>query len=183
MSAATAPGTREPILLLDWIRRAVEDEVDLSNLFDANSSSIFGVDPSQLPENIRNLMVLCSDDYLLSTLSVARSLAEQICEAEGIAAEEEEEENGYNYNVKLPSLPPTGTSWSDRVHVYLSSENKGDVRKLHFSIENAEITPAADEGRLEDSIQRMYFLGVLFYEIFSGGEHPCKLGVPKPESA
>jgi hypothetical protein len=52
---------------------------------------------------------------------------------------------------------------------------------LHFSIENAEITPTADKGRLEDSMQRMYSLGVVFHQIFSGGEHPPSLEYPKGE--
>jgi hypothetical protein len=150
MLAATAP-TRQPIILPDWIRRAV-DEVDLSNLVNDGSSTI---SPSQWPEIIRNSMALCSDDYLLSTLRVARSLADQICEAEhvAVAAEDRGEEDGYREsNNQLPSLPPPVTSWADRVHVYLSSENVGDVNKLHFSIENAEITPTADKGRLEDSM-------------------------------
>ncbi len=172
MSAATQ-GTKQPIILLDWIRRAV-DEVDLSNLVND------GTDPSQWPEIIRNSMALCSDDYLLSTLRVARSLADQICEAEHVVAEDRGEEDGdHESNNQLPSLPPPGTSWADRVHVYLSSENVGDVNKLHFSIANAEITPTADKGRLEDSLQRMYSLGVVFYQIFSGGEHPPDLEYPK----
>jgi hypothetical protein len=45
MSAATTP-TRQPILLPDWIRRAI-DEVDLSNLVNDGSSTI---SPSQWPE-------------------------------------------------------------------------------------------------------------------------------------
>jgi hypothetical protein len=78
---------------------------------------------------------------------VARSLADQICEAEHVAAEDRGEEDGdHESNNQLPSLPPPGTSWADRVHVYLSSENGGDVNKLHFSIANAESTPTADKG-------------------------------------
>jgi hypothetical protein len=80
-------------------------------------------------------------------LRVARSLADQICEAEHVAAEDRGEEDGdHESNNQLPSLPPPGTSWADRVHVYLSSENGGDVNKLHFSIANAESTPTADKG-------------------------------------
>ena len=183
MSAAAA-GTRKQILLLDWIRRAL-DEVDLSKLFvnaDGSSSSIFGGAPSQWPEIICNSMALCSDDYLLSTLRVARSLADQICEAEHVAAEDRREEHGHHESSnQLPSLPPPGTSWADRVHVYLSSENHGDVNKSLFSIENAEITPTADKGRLEDRMQRIYSLGVVFYHMFSGGEHPPKLEHPTGE--
>jgi hypothetical protein len=88
--ATTANNIRETLFLSEWIRRAVDGVVDHLTAIatsDFSSAASFSADPSQWPANFRKSIALCSDDYLLSALRVARSLADLICEAEVIAAQ------------------------------------------------------------------------------------------------
>jgi predicted ATPase len=167
---ATATATAQTLFLSEWIRHAVEG-VDLPTLSTSTNEFLFtsfGSDPSQWPANIRNSIAVCSGDYLMSALRVARSLANQICVAEDIAAQDG------NVNM-LPTLPLPGTSWADRVLVHLRNDN---TNRLLFNIDllvtdysNAD-NSSADKARLEHRMQRIHSLGIVFYEIFSGGERP-----------
>eukprot|EP00984_Skeletonema_dohrnii_P028055 scaffold17877_cov62-Skeletonema_dohrnii-CCMP3373.AAC.1 len=74
-TTATSSSTAETTFLLpEWIRRAI-DEVDLSALVNASSTVAAPARPSQWPANVRHSMALCSDEYLMSALRVAHSLA------------------------------------------------------------------------------------------------------------
>eukprot|EP00984_Skeletonema_dohrnii_P026199 scaffold15507_cov80-Skeletonema_dohrnii-CCMP3373.AAC.2 len=155
-TAASSSTTAETTFLLsEWTRRAI-DEVDLSPLVNASSTVAAPDRPSQWPANIRHSMALCSDEYLLSALRVAHSLADGLCEAEDNIAEKGGGENN-NDDELLPSLlPAPGTNWADKVQVHLSSEGAefNEVSKLHFNIKSADFLPlgeAADSrGQRED---------------------------------
>lgn len=142
-AAASTREERRTFLLSKWIRRAV-DEVDLSALANA-SANVASDHPSQWPANIRNSMALCSDDYLKSALKVARSLADQICEAEDIIVAQGGGRNNNDYgdhsSNQPPSLPAPGTNWADRIQVHLSSDGaevNDTTKKLHFNVEKAD---------------------------------------------
>ena len=183
-TAATSSSTAETTFLLsEWIRRAI-DEVDLSALVNVNASTVAAPDrPSQWPANIRNSMALCSDEYLMSALRVAHSLADGLCEAEDNFAEKGGRENNNDDDELHPSLlPAPGTNWADKVQVHLSSEGAefNEISKLHFNLKSADFLPmgeAADSrGQSEDGMRRIYSLGTVLYEIFSGGERPPEMG-------
>eukprot|EP00984_Skeletonema_dohrnii_P006212 scaffold2234_cov80-Skeletonema_dohrnii-CCMP3373.AAC.1 len=177
-TAATSSTTTETTFLLsEWIRRAI-DEVDLSPLVNASSTIAAPAHPSQWPANVRNSMALCSDEYLMSALRVAHSLADGLCEAEDNFAEKGGGENNNDDELLSSLLPAPGTNWADKVQVHLSSEGAefNEISKLHFNIKRADFLPsgeAADSrGEREDGMRRIYSLGIVLYEIFSGGERP-----------
>ena len=156
----TTTDTRDTLFLSEWI--------DLAALAATNK---FFSDSSQWPADIRKSTALCSDVYLLSALRVALSLAEQICEAEDIAAQDENDgrgrDNGCGNYRGLPPLSPSRSSWARRIQIHLSSKNDGDTNNSLFCIENAIFLPASEKGHLKDSMQRMYSLGMVFYEMSS----------------
>eukprot|EP00984_Skeletonema_dohrnii_P008873 scaffold3305_cov74-Skeletonema_dohrnii-CCMP3373.AAC.6 len=184
-TAATSSTTTETTFLLsEWIRRAI-DEVDLSPLVNVNASTTVAAPdhpsqwPSQWPANVRNSMALCSDEYLMSALRVAHSLADGLCEAEDNIAEKGGRENNNNDELLPSLLPAPGTNWADKVQVHISSEGAefNEISKLHFNIKSADFLPSGEEeadsrGEREDGMRRIYSLGIVLYEIFSGGERP-----------
>jgi predicted ATPase len=179
MAATGTNDTSESLFLSQWIRRAI-DGVDLSAIAarDFFSTTSFGVDPTQWPANFRKSIALRSDDYLLSALRVAHSLAEQLCEAEDFAAQDEDDGHERDIvrenNIKgLPSLPPPGSSWTDTVLVHLllkGNDEANDANRLYFNIQL--LASSTEKGHLKDRMKRIYYLGMVFYEIFSGGERP-----------
>eukprot|EP00985_Skeletonema_marinoi_P020331 scaffold12057_cov87-Skeletonema_marinoi.AAC.1 len=183
-TAATSCTAETTFLLSKWIGRAI-DEVDLSALANGTSTGAAPDHPSQWPKNVRNSMALCSDEYLMSALRVARSLADGICEAEDNIAEKGGRENNNNDDEILSSLlPEPGINWADNVQVHLSSEGAefNEISKLHFNIQRADFLPSGetpDSGGIpsdEDAMRRIYSLGIVLYEIFSGGERPPEMG-------
>eukprot|EP00985_Skeletonema_marinoi_P021411 scaffold13132_cov73-Skeletonema_marinoi.AAC.1 len=181
MSTASPSTT---FLLSKWIRRAI-DEVDLSALTNASASAASN-HPSQWPANVRNSMALCSDEFLISALRVARSLAEQISEVEDNIAERENNSDSDDEHHCL--LPAPGINWADKVQVHVTSDgaanvNNGVSNNLLFSIEKADFSPDdmsyKGQSESEDGMRRIYSLGLVFYEIFSGGERPEEIEQPK----
>ncbi|KAK1734958.1 putative ATPase [Skeletonema marinoi] len=182
MMSTASPSTT--FLLSKWIRRAI-DEVDLSALTNASASAASN-HPSQWPANVRNSMALCSDEFLISALRVARSLAEQISEAEDNIAERENNSDSDDEDHSL--LPAPGINWADKVQVHVTSDgaanvNNGVSNNLLFSIEKADFSPDdmsyKGQSESEDGMRRIYSLGLVFYEIFSGGERPEEIEQPK----
>ncbi|KAK1743977.1 putative AAA ATPase [Skeletonema marinoi] len=151
------------IILSEWISRTI-DQVDRT------SSSLSGA--TALGPELRKSMILCSDDYLLSALRVSCSLADSICRAE--------EEGG-----KLLPIPSLNWAACINVHVQgtreingtLTIENGNGEQENH---DKAEFLPflcnVNDEAANHRStMQRIYSLGIVLYEIFSGGERPTNL--------
>eukprot|EP00985_Skeletonema_marinoi_P003020 scaffold1248_cov104-Skeletonema_marinoi.AAC.11 len=149
------------IILSEWISRTI-DEVGRT------SSSLSAA--TALGPDLRKSMILCSDDYLLSALRVSCSLADSICKAE--------EEGG-----KL--LPMPSNNWADgiNVHVQATQEINGTLATENGEQENhdkAEFLSVLCNGNDEvannnSTMQRIYSLGIVLYEIFSGGERPTDL--------
>ena len=189
------------ISLREWIKRAL-DAVDLgSECNDVRSTSI-----------LRHLTA-SSGLYLTSALRIARSLADQLCEAD-------ESANGHHQPMLLPS---PGTDWADRVVVHLSNskhksiddctedleplshqdtslkpnelhallttilsdlspctgndvEDGADINAADYhSVVRAEISPIVNDELGSCKVQeiyRIYNLGIVFYELFSGGDSP-----------
>ena len=206
------------ISLREWIERALES-ADIPRPANESSASSLGPDSNDWSAVIRRTLAVSSDSYLTSALRVARSLADQCCEAD--------ENNGGHQ----PLLPAPGTDWAARVVVHLSNEHrsiddyKEDLQPLPFSWQNpssdpkelqallksvihdeslytgsddeegastgrvsevnmapynnvarAEFSPSANDkiGFDKGEMQRIYHLGIVFYELFSGGERHQK---------
>ena len=153
--------TESMIILSEWISRTI-DQVD-------RTSSSLGAATALAP-NLRKSMILCSDDYLLSALRVSCSLADSICKAE--------EEGG-----KL--LPMPSNNWADGINVHVQAtqeinETLATENGEQVNYDIADFLPflcnVSDEAAKNTStIQRIYSLGIVLYEIFSGGERPTDL--------
>ena len=192
---SSIPGEEEtppPLLLSEWIHHAVTT-VDLSHITnnsDANHYLLGSNNPQLWPDNIRLSMALCSEEYLMSALNVAYSLSDQICLLEcGVV-------NGNdNGRMMLPLVPPVGSSWTDSIQIHLSTTTTStnglhdeithdSINSVNGSPNNNKVTAKFSSttmnnnnnnkggGNIEDYMQRLYSLGVVFYEIFSGGERP-----------
>ena len=194
-----------PLLLSKWIHHAVTT-VDLSHITNnTEATNYLGSNPQLWPANIRLSMALCSEEYLMSALNVAYSLADQICLLEGGGGVLNNGDNINNYcsseadsninndnNVRrlLPSLPPAGSSWTDSIQIHLSTttttnglheiNNGSPTNKVtaKFSSTTMNNNKEGGGGNIEDYMQRLYSLGVVFYEIFSGGERPLVASAP-----
>jgi len=212
---------RTMISLGEWINSALKS-IDTSE----EPLSAFGANPRTL--------ALSSDAFLSAALTVARSLADQICRAQEV------EKYPNNGTPRQPYLPTPASDWADSVTVYLSSSDgnfffDGDHRDLqplpfssdkdpsdhpkelqdmlesvignvphsekennsqdmssnnnpnYLSVSSAMLTSPSnnnsDNGRCDsqfegDDMQRIYSLGLLFYELFSGGERPAEFNNP-----
>jgi len=206
------------ISLREWIERALES-ADIPRPANESFASL-GPDSNAWSADIRRTLAVSSDSYLTSALRVARSLADQCCQAD---------ENNVRHQQLLPA---PGTDWADPVVVHLSNEHqsiddyKEDLEPLPFSWQNpsseskelqalskstihdesrftrcddeegafsggaskVNIAPYNNVARAEFSLsannklgphkgemQRIYNLGIVFYELFSGGERPQKI--------
>ena len=146
----------EPILISEWISRAINKEV-------ARASNSF-VDPQP--------RILCSDDYLTSALRVALSLADWICKAE-------------DNDDKI--LPMPSSDWSDGIIVnqlrqtaniegmLVENGEQGNLIRAEFlpSLLNTNNTHGSNNDI--NPVQYIHSLGIVLYEIFSGGERPLEL--------
>ena len=192
-----------PLLLSKWIHHAVTT-VDLSHITNnTEATNYLGSNPQLWPANIRLSMALCSEEYLMSALNVAYSLADQICLLEGgggvlnngdinnnycSSEADSSSNNDNNVRMMLPSLPPAGSSWTDSIQIHLSTtttttnglheiNNGSPTNKVtaKFSSTTMNNNKEGGGGNIEDYMQRLYSLGVVFYEIFSGGERPINV--------
>lgn len=119
--------SRDSVPLREWINGAV-DAIDI----DTSNELLFtlGADPRTL--------ALSSNDFLTPALRVARSLAREICQAEDIAARQENRDGWLQ-------LPTPDTNWADRIFVHLSTSGDeilnddkiGDLKTLPLSPDDA----------------------------------------------
>eukprot|EP00956_Cyclotella_meneghiniana_P019693 scaffold34064_cov121-Cyclotella_meneghiniana.AAC.9 len=133
-----------------------------------------------------------SSAYLEASLKIARSLVDQVIQAEELYIK-------HGNSTKLESLPiSAGQHWSTYVTVELSSaksfEHAGETRGQSFQdnkgtgddnsalaylrINSAEVQcPVGmhitkDENVSNQPSRQIYYLGLVFYELFTGGEIP-----------
>ena len=207
------------IALREWVELALQT-VDVSAVATNGKESFFvssfGEDPASWPADIRKSLAVSSASYLMSALKVARSLADQICQAE------ERGDNGWR-----PILPPPDADWAGRVAVHLSNSHQniinicnGDLQPLPLQGEKSNnkdelrdvlnyLTPeeslwlkedvAEDESGVasaeivlfpndkgsspkDNPMKHIYALGLVFYEIFSGGERHPSTATPQTNS-
>ena len=158
--------------LSKWIHRALDSAV-VNYLLSAESTIVDGD------------MAISSDVYIIPALRVASSLAEQICKVEETS------------NDLQISLPTPDSDWSSKIVVHLDD---ADARKPssidHHTIEDADPVSGGDDGSGDNSsylavtraqilaskadsddnpqekLRRIHSLGLVFYEIFSGGDRP-----------
>jgi len=194
----------EPALQLsEWIRRTLNEA----------ANHLFAAPVEPLAAQVRDTLALCSDDYLFPALRVARSLAEQICNAEETAGQ---------------SLPAPSLNWADGVVVHLQPDGrrgrsdstehdcsnsvgvavspaKNDSEEDNFEAVCATAAALVQDGTSQDGggnpfvdaelmasmlkskngdgspkqdgskTERIYSLGLVFYEIFSGGGRPPEI--------
>ncbi|KAL7543650.1 hypothetical protein ACHAWF_007439, partial [Thalassiosira exigua] len=166
-----------------WISGAL-DSVDASD----DPFSAFG-DPRSV--------ALTSEAYLLAGLKVAHSLAVQLCRAEDSEGRSRAICHGGNRPPGHDFLPLPATNWADSVSVHLSSGSRacgdiGDGTKLqHFciqdesaselsylSVNKAELLPTLNfdhsSNIQSNEMMRIYLLGLVLYQIFSGGDTPAE---------
>jgi hypothetical protein len=140
------PTTMSSIISLrGWIESAMQTDHD-SCLVNQSFVSSSGPDSSDCSTSIRRSLAVYSDNYLTSALRVARSLANQCCEAD-------EHIGGHQ-----PLLPTPGTDWADRVVVHLSNDHKSiddykdDLEPLPFSRQNPSCDLTELQGMLNNFI-------------------------------
>eukprot|EP00984_Skeletonema_dohrnii_P028458 scaffold18440_cov78-Skeletonema_dohrnii-CCMP3373.AAC.1 len=161
----------DPFLLSEWIRRTLNEA---ANRLPAPIQS--------LTAEVRDTLALCSDDYLIPALRVAWSLADQMCKAE--------------QEVIGQSLPMPRTNWADSIVVHLHPDGCGFISNTTENhVQNAtgedldniraELLPSLFKSDNDDGdgvakhdgsrSQHIYSLGLVFYEIFSGGGRPPEI--------
>jgi hypothetical protein len=140
-----------------------------------------------------DLFTESSKAYIISALRVACSLADQIC-----IAEEENEADG-----RLLLLPPPSSNWVDSIVVEFNTYGGKNENCDSLDLDiggglqggeedddgiKAEFLPSLfstkdDDDTLDNGIKRIHSLGLVFYEIFSGGERPPELEQQQQQKA
>ena len=121
-------GRGDQISLREWINVAL-DAINTSN----ESLSAVGADPRTL--------ALSADDFLTSALKVAKSLADQICQAQDDRClGENNEGKTHPHPHSQTELPAPCSSWSDKIFVHLSSTST-------TSSDQSSYDPSTDENR------------------------------------
>ena len=152
VSQAMSPSSAESILISTWIRREIDDV-------------------ARTPKSSTGSRVLSSDEYLLSALRVAYSLADCICEAERKGDK---------------TLPMPSSDWSNGIIVApfhqtaniddIPTENRGQENLIQAGFLPSLFNTNNGEGINDiNPMQYIYSLGIVFYEIFSGGERPVEI--------
>eukprot|EP00984_Skeletonema_dohrnii_P013115 scaffold5404_cov92-Skeletonema_dohrnii-CCMP3373.AAC.4 len=169
----------DPSLLSEWIRRTLNEA----------ANHLPPPIVQSLTTQVRDTLALCSDDYLIPALRVAWSLADQLCKA----AEQQEVAAGQSLLLPVPR-----TNWADGIVVHLhpsdgsnfigKTTTEDQVQNAHEEdLDNirAELLPSLFKSDNDDgdgvakqdgsTTQHIYSLGLVFYEIFSGGERPPEI--------
>ena len=194
MSGIDDPKSK-PIPLREWCKRILET-TDISALANESFTSPFGADSSSWPADIRRSLTVSSHSYLTSALKIARSLADQVCQVEKYdegqhllpapghdwadrvvihlfspqksCSDPKELHDMLNCLIPAESLSVK----DDDVEGTYKADSEEDVASYH-AVARAEILPSPNDYNvsLNNKTQhKIYSLGVVYYEIFSGGE-------------
>jgi predicted ATPase len=175
----------EPALQLsEWIRRTLNEAAN--NLFAAPVDH-------PLTAQVRDTLALCSDDYLFPALRVARSLAEQICKAEEAAGPSLPAPSSNWADGVVVHLQPdswrrrSGSTDHDCSNSVGVAVNPAKNNSEEDNFEAVRAAALVQDGTSPDGggmpfvdaelskTERIYSLGLVFYEIFSGGGRPPEI--------
>eukprot|EP00984_Skeletonema_dohrnii_P016752 scaffold7496_cov84-Skeletonema_dohrnii-CCMP3373.AAC.3 len=146
----------DPSLLSEWIRRTLNE-----------AANRLPPPVQSFTAEVRDTLALCSDDYLLPALRVAWSLADQMCKAEQEVTARQ-------------SLPVPRTNWADSIvvqnHIQKDLDNiRAELLPSLFKSDNDDDDGDGVAKHDGSRTQHIYSLGLVFYEIFSGGERPPEI--------
>ena len=141
----------DPLLLSEWIRRTLNVA---ANHLPAPAKS--------LASEVRDTLALCSDDYLIPALRVAWSLADQMCKTDKEVAGQ--------------SLPVPSSNWADGIVIHFKEDDL-DYIEAELLLPSLLKSKSNDGSAKHDGskTQHIYSLGLVFYEIFSGGGRPPEI--------
>eukprot|EP00984_Skeletonema_dohrnii_P011063 scaffold4391_cov106-Skeletonema_dohrnii-CCMP3373.AAC.3 len=178
-------------LLSEWIRQTLNEA----------ANHLPPTIVQSLTAQVRDTLALCSDDYLIPALRVAWSLADQLCKA----AEQQEVAAGQSLlpvprtnwaDGIVVHLHPSDGSRGRRSNFIGKTTTEDQAQNAHeedLDTIRAELLPSLFESDNDDrdgdgdgdgvakhdngsgTTQHIYSLGLVFYEIFSGGERPPEI--------
>jgi len=119
------------VKLREWIKNAI-DSIDISSLAEkSHFSCSYGSHVSSWPKTIRGYLAILSNSYIVSALTIAHSLAEQMCDARG------------SY------LPTTEYDWAHQVIVHVTTPSRQNETDELFDFEPLDMTSSEDVGWLK----------------------------------
>eukprot|EP00985_Skeletonema_marinoi_P003659 scaffold1598_cov139-Skeletonema_marinoi.AAC.3 len=179
----------DPLLLSEWIRQTLNEAAN--NLPPPIVNS--------LTAQVRDTLALCSDDYLIPALRVAWSLVDQMCKK----VEQQKVTAGQSSLLPVPRmnwvdgivvhLHPDGSRGGRRSNFIGNTTTEDQARNAYEEEDldtiRAELLPSmfksdnndddGDDDAKHDNgsstTPHIYSLGLVFYEIFSGGERPPEI--------
>jgi len=183
------------IPLKEWIHQAIES-VDSIAINNEAFISTFGNDTSTWPEDIRHSLAITSNSYIFAALKITHSLANQLC-----TKNDEPKDGDSNINISLPTPGDTDWIDHTVVHLSESTNSDDDERDLqplplnndpekdttslelqnninstYLNVARAEFLPCKTKEKStscsDDEMKQINSLGLVFYELFSGGEKP-----------
>ena len=146
------------------------------------------IETIDVPSNSINLSArksaaIASDSYLFAALKIACSLADQILSFQTTERGELSDDG------RKQQLPIPGSNWAGHMVVHISKNNAEEQKDDDYIVNNtatsycdvvsAELLPCKTDDSNIDSynessnaveIKQIYALGIVFYELFSGGE-------------
>jgi len=184
------------IPLKEWIQQAIKS-VNAIAINNEAFISTFGGDTSTWPEDIRHSLAITSNSYIFAALKVAYSLANQLCTIQN----DEPQDGDSNINISFPTPGDTDWIDQIIVHLSESTNSDDDERDLqplplnnnpgidttsselqnniistYLNVSRAEFLPCKAKEKStscsDDEMKQINSLGLVFYELFSGGEKP-----------
>lgn len=148
--AAVKPRALNAVSLRTWVPKALQHCINANN------------------GGVSRFTVTTSHAYLEAALKIAKSLTDQI-----IQGEELHRQHSGTFT-ELDFLPCAGQDWADYVTI-LHDEDCLQIDSAKILCPQGKRMSQEDNNSSDEkqsSSQRMYYLGLVFYELFTGGETP-----------